>query len=385
MARHRRIVIVLALGMAMLVGGLALWGWLGLWAPRLVIHAPGAWVGWDISGDGRWLTTSGATRDGRQELRSWDLATGAPRREGPAPLVVMRSDAADGRSAVGVMDDPATGRRAIVRIDTATGAILARFDVGLEWPMYPHFAAGGRAVRAYLTDPQRDRVAEVLTWDLSTGTATRQPFGGPPAGEPEFRPVAATPDVRALVYLAEHGDDVLLWDGMADRPIGPLPRPAGARIARVVSPAVAADGRTLVIPLHDGRAEVWALPEGRLLRVVSVHSRGFHSMQVALTPDGRLLASGGGRSGPVRVDRRWAWLRSIAPALYRQPSVEVVVVDLADGRRLARFPDERDPLISPDGRTLVTRRERDALPDRTIPAAFPVRTIPAPPAPRPPQ
>lgn len=367
--RRRRVAVGLLLGLAGLVGLQVAWAWFDPWSPRRAIRAGDGTSGWGITHDGRCLIVSGRRApDNAQVLRDFDLATGGPRDDRPDPLVPMRSYAPDGRSYVGLST---AGDRAVVRVDAATGEVTARYLAEPLQPSWPTLEEGGRSVRAYLYSGVR--IVEVATWDVATGVVARRPFAGPPGAGPGLQVVQATPDRRTLLYLDDLRGGVQPWDGELDRPIGGPLRTSTTQVARLAGLEVTPDGRTLVVPRADGRAEIWDLPAGRLVRVVPVHSTKFASTGMALAADGRLLASGGHESSaPGGLGAAWARIRDLSPALRARETREVVVVDLATGRRLARFPGELDPLLAPDGRTLVTQ-----APDRS----FLVRAVPALPPP----
>ena len=373
--RWWRIGLGVLLGLLAAGGGLAVRGWLDPWSPRLVIRPPGETFGWGIAPDGRALQVSGhRADDGVQVLSDVDLATGRPLTDRPEPLVPMRSYAADGRSYVGLSTDR---DRAVVRVDVASGAVTGRYVAEPFQSSWPTRRDGGRSVRAYLHDG--DRVAEVATWDTATYAVSRRPFNGPPDGGRPLRVVQATQDRRTLIYADSRNDGVQLWDGELDRPIGGLLRTPTTRIAQQVQPEVTPDGRTLVVPRDDGQVDVWAIPEGRLVRTVRVHPAGFRSFGMALSPDGRVLASGAADStATTGLASAWARMRDLSPALHARSTREVVVVDLATARRLARFPGEGGPLITPDGRTLVTQDHDGSYPVRTIPASHPASPLSEP-------
>jgi len=364
--RLRWVVVGLILGAVGLTAGLILWVGSDPWSPRLVIRHPGQSFGFGFTPDSRWLVTSSfSTPTKGQELLYSNLATGEARQRSPEPLIAMLSYADDRQSYVGVkLGD---GRPEVVWGDVATGSIRARFSSDPLRPGFPTLEDGGRSIRAFLSDKDR-RIKEVVTWDIASGIATRRPFVGPSGAGPKMYPMIATLDGRILVYLDQTNNGVQLWDSVADRPIGGLLRTPTTRISGWPGIVPTPDGKTLIIPRIDGQAEVWDVANARLVKLVAVHSNGFRTVDMAVTPDGRFLASGGYGPPPTSIfSYAWSKVRDLSPMLRWRATTEVVVVDLTTGRRLATFPGSIEPLISPDGRSLVVREWDRSYPVRDIP------------------
>ncbi len=172
---------------------------------------------------------------------------------------------------------------------------------------------------------------------------------------------------------------------LLDRAGDPLPAGALARLGTVrfrhgeyVHAAVfTRDGKSLITAGADGMIRVWEVPTGRPLRRLEGH-RGWVG-SLALSPDGKLLASGGTwwdnslRLWDVASAKE---LRCLAQAdtpvgqpfafapdgstLYARNEHEIEVWDVASGRKLRSFrplPERTrglaDVVLSPDGSTLA--------------------------------
>ena len=260
--------------------------------------------------------------------------------------------------------------RAVVWGDAATGAVAGRFGDARLQAFHPTFEPDGRSIRVFLRDVAwPHRIRQVLTRDVATGAEVRRPITGPArlgAGAPAE---VVAPDGRTIAYVDPAGAGVQLWDVDADRPLGPAfgagPPPLAGPSPAIFTP----DGQYLVVICADVRAEVRDRA-GRLVRAFVLHD-GFATEQLAIAPDGRTLAS----TGYALPPRGWPglaarWLRSLVPIWHVRASREVVLVDLASGRRLARAAGVRDVHFAPDGRRVVTR-EGDGT--------YAVRDVPPPP------
>ena len=95
--------------------------------------------------------------------------------------------------------------------------------------------------------------------------------------------------------------------------------------------AFSPDGAHILTAADDGSVQMWHLPDGTPT-LLGTHSGAAYS--VAISPDGTLVASGGGRDdGTVRL-----WTLGEAPALLAELQVGAAVTSLAfspDGARLA--------------------------------------------------
>jgi WD40 repeat protein len=170
----------------------------------------------------------------------------------------------------------------------------------------------------------------VRLWDAQTG-AVRRTLTGHTAG---VRAVAFSPDGK-LVASAGADAAVKLWDAQT----GALLRTLTGS-APVLSLAFSADGQTLVTGERGSAVKLWDVPAGALRRKLTLTGRTPLGRSVALSPDGKMLASGGGDA------RR---------------SGEVVLWDAQTGAVRRRLTGHMTPVISvtfaPDGTTLAIRQQ----------------------------
>jgi hypothetical protein len=227
--------------------------------------------------------------------------------------------------------EPATGReRAVLHTDGPTAFTVAFAPDGKT------LAAGGRD-------------QEVRLWDVHSGRLIRVMRGH----QEPVRSVTFHPDGRTVVS-ASYDATIRFWDvadGSENRPAITLDSGAANCVA------IARDGRTLAAnssaeadqqapPPADGESvsqpgvnpgeiRLWDWASGKQTRVL----RGcrYRILNLALSPDGRLLASGGGLPGTAGEVKLW---------------------DIATGKLLADLKGHQTWVecvaFSPDGKTLVS-------------------------------
>ena len=164
------------------------------------------------------------------------------------------------------------------------------------------------------TAAERGRVA---TWSAANGDPIRRSFPGIPPKLPaaavEPRLAAPTNDVFAIAYspdgstLAASAADgrILRWDARSGKQFGnPLSagRPAVGNVA--LDLAFSPDGERLAAAFaklgdDGGTAVVWRLSDGKELYRANIDGGYGRGSAVAFSPDGRLLATGGG-SGEIK-------------------------------------------------------------------------------------
>ena len=358
--KSRRGRIVLALGLVLVLAGGA-GGLVARWR-----HDP--WPARTIIDPGASVVLQGFAADGRSLLfravgqhQAWDVATGRPRPAGATSIVVPWAFARDGRSFAGQVD-----RSAVDWADVASGAIRARFPVA-GVVLFLRFAADDRSIRAFVLDVKAGKT-DLVTWDLATGDKSRLALAWWPNWA---RPLACTPAGDLLIF-GDPTEGLVAWDVATGRPLDRrLGSPGFARDVNF-APVFTPDGRTLVIAGKDGRVEAWDVAAGRLDRAIALPFRGMTPLAMTLSSDGRTLAASAATppSGPP-----WSWVevlvRRLNPAWARPIRTELVLVDLATGRTLARSRGSSYAEFSPDGRTVVTA-ESDGT--------YAVRDAPTPPA-----
>jgi RNA polymerase sigma factor (sigma-70 family) len=210
------------------------------------------------------------------------------------------------------------------------------------------FAPDGRLLAVSGFGPTRadtaDRFYELRVFDLEAGQSIWSHMGrGEQACSLAFAPDGAT--------LARAGlKTVKLWDAKTGEPVRTLTPTKGTIFAIAFTP----DGRTLVgggnIPTNDvnhqaGLITLWNLMTGQIIHTLEGHTGGVHA--VAVTRDGKLVASGGDGHG------RLSDLGS--------PS-EVRLWDIATGKLVWTVDGEqgvvRGLAFAPDGKTLVYADDR---------------------------
>jgi WD40 repeat protein len=340
-------------GLALLAVALPVVAWAFLrlwpvdWPARVVLADPS--IAWPLafSPDGRTLLTYN-----ENGIATWDASSG---RKGDTwakdGSVLMGAYSPDGRTFAAAIfhdSDPPT----IELIDTTTGRSRATLKTRHRTLSAVVFDEEGRTVRAYPSE--MDGLREAVTWDASTGQQISTCRISAPTKKSNW---TISPDGRLLAVVPLWSNAVQLWDLEADRPIGQLPEPAGVATYGAVV-AFSADGRTLAAGRRDGAIDLWDVPGRRFLKTLPAHSGGYRSEQIRLSPDGQTLASKADKYGPrSTLDRVYDELYMRGFADRRMPEPEVIVVDLATGRRIARAPSTWGMLFSPDGRTLATSQE----------------------------
>lgn len=241
------------------------------------------------------------------------------------------------------------------------GAIRARF-VAPSFAAFPAFAADDRSIRAFATD-QPGGGTDLIAWDLATGARARQPL---PWAVGAGRPIAGSPD-GTLLASADPAGRLALRDVATGAARGPFGSPA-LRTDWNVRPSFTPDGRALVLAGADGRVEAWDVATARLIRAIDLPFRGMRPLDLAVAPDGRVLAVSAVAPVPTGWSA-WAWRQAgrINPAWGRPIRADLALVDLATGRQLARLRGGAGAAFGPDGRTVVTIGADGTLAVRDVP------------------
>jgi WD40 repeat protein len=143
------------------------------------------------------------------------------------------------------------------------------------------FSPDGRTVAS----GSKDRT--VRLWDVATGRELRSLVGHTDA----IKGVAFSPDGTTLAS-ASYDNTIKLWDVTSGRELRTWRIP-------VWSIAFSPDGRTLAAGCDNKTIKFWDVANGSELKTLSGHGAGI--MSVAFSPNGSMLASGGGTDDLVKV------------------------------------------------------------------------------------
>ncbi len=351
-----------ALTLAVGFGVVIAWASRNPWPARVVIVPPEPCDQGEFTTDDRGFLTSNKLRF----VASWNLATGKRQPPPTDPVIFRRSDSADRRSFVGVIY-VGNGDSEVVWADAGSGAIKRRFLVRSAHAFHPTLEDGDRSIRALVSDFPK-KIPEVVTWDLTSGLEKRRPISVPQTGPFSFRDLSL--DGRTWAYFDSIQNGVRLWDVEADQPMGSLLRTPTTQKATVLGAKFTPDGRTLAVARTDGQIEIWDVAKGHLIKMIKVYSGELAANRMTISPDGRIIVSELLYPGPsTRLGRFWARVCGLIPGWSMRTTRDVILIDLASGRQLARSQGSHSPRLSRDGRTIVTQEW-----DRT----FTVRDTPRP-------
>jgi RNA polymerase sigma factor (sigma-70 family) len=296
-----------------------------------------------------------ATADLNLRLQLWDAATG--KELGPLDWLPQKLSAvaiAPTGNGGGVVATAETDPPTIRLWQTPSGQELRQLrGHGGEIDQFA-FSADGRILAAGNADGVID------FWDVTTGANLRQVA----TDQRGFTSMAFSPHGRMLATWRE--SSIRLWEVAT----GAEQHPFAGHRSGVIAVAFGSDNQGLVSVGMDGTVRQWNAGAGESLGSWGASQRKTETA-AALSPDGRLLASGN-MSGMIRVSdlttgkeiRRWQGHRELIRCLSFAPDGQTLASGGVDqavalwdpllGREVNRFADPvRSLIFSPDGRLLV--------------------------------
>jgi hypothetical protein len=312
--------------------------------------------------DGRWLLTSSTDRSLHGQYVLWDVATGGRIADLPAvftpefsptePLLALVAERTSGHS-VRLLELPSLRVRAEM---TGTGGPVA-------------FSPDGRLLAT------TDGEDHITIWSVNTARRV----AGVPAANLEWGWLAFTPDSRRLIVAVDNLPttglvarqlEISVWD-----PTG------GQEVLRILDEH-ALPPRCPGVLLTAAAGQWKGLDTECRLKGYDLTAGGLrYDVKCPLNfIDRPVYVAAGGRWQAVEVfdlsfiDRCRQWLAErgvpLAASLNREPAV--LLIDPYTGRRVARMPGLRGPILSADGRTLAAHRKDGTVELWDVPPRTPV-------------
>jgi WD40 repeat protein len=265
--------------------------------------------------DGRTFATSGYEGP---FVRIWDAETGQERRkltfkDAPTFQGLLAFSRDGKRLALGATSRITDGERIVVwDLNEGTDPIIIRkaHDGGLKSLIFtPDGAliscgAAWKQVRGKENEIQLESSPQIRIWDATSGRKLRELDPGVDRGHCK---AALSPDGKTFVSL--HDDRMLVWDLAS----GKITRKIDTEVdeknfGRSVGIAISPEGTMLAAERHDYVVHLWNLTTGKPLFPQDAHDT---SITASFSPDGHLVATGDDR-GNIRI-----WDSALGTLLHR--------------------------------------------------------------------
>jgi WD40 repeat protein len=352
MGLRERVAVTIAIVVVLAVGVRVYW-WSLAWPARLEVRTGDRTWTLAFSPDGSTLATTGP--DG---LTFWNTANGHVRAR--VPFAEHRTIYAgrftpDGQTFAGLSYGGQPQPLMIDLFDFPSGKL--RGSVPTRHNGIIGFAVidEGQAVRAIVTARSP---AQVLDCAVSDGRVLRDRALSCPSN---WGHTSLSEDGRivSLVHPTQNSPpgamEVVLWDVELDRQIAVLP--PTPRKPDFAATAVNGHQRSVAIARADGSIELRDLNDFSLRKSWTAHKTDFVPIQLQFSPDGARLIS----IARYTMNRRGVSVRMLHELMAAlagnrnwEPPYELLVFDLASGRRLGRTENEARAVFTPNGQTLAT-------------------------------